>query len=272
MEVTPSAGLAAQLAAVRGERAHAYRAINVRQSDSGSGITTASSDFQAELSVARSARRQRFLQSTGSAAAGDKGAPQAVSIQSYSSTQCTLDPSEAKAILVECNAIRCEEGCEALAWNSRLAVIAEKAAQQMALRESTFSHDGADERFAEYPLGAGDTYGENLARSEGIWPLASNVVNGWKGSPGHCRNILGPFTACGIGVATDCSGITFVVQMLARAPGDSVQPEGSQEDVEPPQPPLSKHTLFDSGHYPGTFLVLLSAVLAWKGGWFAGWI
>lgn len=168
--------------------------------------------------------------------------------------------------------MRCEEGCEALAWNSRLAGIAEKAAQQMALRELAFSHDGADGRFAEYPLGAGDTYGENLARSEGVWPLACNVVNGWKDSPGHCQNLLGPFTACGVGVATDCRGVTFVVQMLARAPGDSVQPEGLQEDVKPSQPPPSQHTLFDSGRYPGTFLVLLLAMMAWKGGWFAGWI
>jgi len=264
MEVISSAGPAAQLAAVRRECAQSYHAITVRQSSSGSGITTASSDFKAELSVALSARRQRFLQSTGCAPASDKGEPQI--------TQRTLDSSEAKAILVECNVMRCNEGRDALAWNSRLAGIAEKAAQRMALRESAFSHDGADERFAEYPLGVGDTYGENLARSEGIWPLASNVVKGWRGSPGHCWNILGPFTACGIGVATDCRGITFVVQMLARAPGDNEQPEGLQGDLEPPQPSPSKHTLFDSGHYPGTFLVLLFAMLAWKGGWFAGWI
>jgi len=273
MDATRSTVLAAQLASVRGERAQAYRAINVRQRNNNSEITTASNDFQAELTAARSARRQRFLQSTGCAPASDAGKPQEACSWSQSSTQCTLDPTEAKAILVHCNAMRCTEGCGKLAWSSRLAVIAEKAARQMALRELAFSHDGADERFAEYPLGAGDTYGENLARSEGIWPLANNVVNGWRDSPGHCRNILGPFTACGIGVATDCSGITFVVQLLAKAPGDDLQPEGLQEDVEPTQALPNKNIwAFDSGRYPGTFLVLLLAMMAWKGGWFADWL
>ena len=41
----------------------------------------------------------------------------------------------------------------------------ERAALRMARRELPFSHSGADERFMEYPLGAGDTYAENLARN-----------------------------------------------------------------------------------------------------------
>eukprot|EP00971_Amphidinium_carterae_P305610 6073290-Amphidinium_carterae.1 len=35
-----------------------------------------------------------------------------------------------------------------------------------------------------YPLGPGDTFGENLARSEGIHPIARPVVEGWMQSPG----------------------------------------------------------------------------------------
>merc|ERR1712046_531374 len=109
-------------------------------------------------------------------------------------------------------------GCAQLVWNSRLASIAERAAQRMARREVPFSHSGADQRFAEYPLGGGDTYGENLARSEGVHPLAAAVVHGWENSPGHFRNLTGPFSACGIGVASDATGVCFVVQLLALLP------------------------------------------------------
>merc|ERR1711933_634646 len=93
------------------------------------------------------------------------GAPSAPGV---SASRDGLRIEEARAILVKCNALRCSKGHPALLWNSRLASIAERAARGMALREVPFSHDAADARFAEYPLGPGDTYGENLARSQGI--------------------------------------------------------------------------------------------------------
>lgn len=154
-------------------------------------------------------------------------------------------------------------GCETLFWNSRLAAIAERAARRMALREVAFSHDGATARFAEYPLGAGDTYGENLARSEGVQPLAAAVVGGWEESPGHRRNLLGPFTACGVGAAMDPCGVAFVVQLLARAPGDG-EPALVKQNF---QIWSDRGTSVQSARMATSGLLALMALLAWQGGW-----
>ena len=57
--------------------------------------------------------------------------------------------------------------------------------------------------------------GENLAESTWSRPIAPAVVSEWEISPEHLTNLLGPFRVCGIGVSTDSSGTTFVVQLLA---------------------------------------------------------
>mmetsp|Transcript_69085 Transcript_69085/g.158589 ORF Transcript_69085/g.158589 Transcript_69085/m.158589 type:complete len:136 (+) Transcript_69085:31-438(+) len=132
----------------------------------------------------------------------------------------------------------------------------------MVRREIPFSHDGAHERFAEYPLGAGDTYGENLASCHGIWPFADALVEGWKNSPGHRRNLLGPFSSCGIGCATGDDGVTFAVQLLAWAP--------VTEDESPPAWSLFArwpNVALSSSLGSVAFLVIVVALLAREGGW-----
>mmetsp|Transcript_11121 Transcript_11121/g.34475 ORF Transcript_11121/g.34475 Transcript_11121/m.34475 type:complete len:151 (-) Transcript_11121:73-525(-) len=149
----------------------------------------------------------------------------------------------------------------------------------MARRELPFSHEGADERFAEYPLGPGDTYGENLARSEGVYPLAAAVVRGWAESPGHRCNLLGPFTSCGVGAATDGCGVTFVVQLLARAPGDGgggagaapEQPAEEDEQEKGPEPLPPAGLPWSTSRSAFLWLVGLLGLLAWKGGWLPAW-
>mmetsp|Transcript_105816 Transcript_105816/g.207545 ORF Transcript_105816/g.207545 Transcript_105816/m.207545 type:complete len:234 (+) Transcript_105816:64-765(+) len=221
-------------------------------------------DFRAELLEARAIRRVGYRQARPLDGRGLAPAAPPEPCDRASPSRCSLECDEARAMLGECNSFRRQRGCESLAWNSRLAGIAERAARAMALGEVPFSHSGAPARFAEYPLGAGDTFAENLARSEGIRPLAAAVVTGWRDSPGHCRNLLGPFTACGIGTATDGVGVTFVVQLLALVPGD----------VE--------MAVFCPGAFPGSWLAAgepspacrallglaaLALLLFWKGGW-----
>uniref|UniRef100_A0A7S4PXQ0 SCP domain-containing protein n=1 Tax=Alexandrium monilatum TaxID=311494 RepID=A0A7S4PXQ0_9DINO len=263
--------MAAQLAAVRGERQRAWQAITVRQGPAEAAARPGDAeDFQEQLRAARAVRRDGFLRARRPVAQAAPATPEptAPSFPPATGSGSAADAEEARAILAQCNSMRCQEGCEALLWNSRLADIAERAARGMARREVAFSHDGANTRFAEYPLSleAGDTFGENLARSEGIRPLAAAVVKGWMESPGHRANLLGPFTACGLGAATDPCGVTFVVQLLARAPGDPVQ--------EPPAQSIEGGTAEDGllaaprrAHSALLGLLSILALLAWKGGW-----
>lgn len=220
----------------------------------------AASASRAQLADVRRERAAAFRRS-GAAPGAAPAAPRAPP-----SAQCVSESESARSMLAETNAFRAGEGLGALEWNPRLAGIAERSAARMACCELPFSHDGADERFAEYPLRPGpDTYGENLARSEGIRPMAGPVVRGWVGSPGHRRNLLGPFTACGIGAATNASGVTFVVQLLASLPpGDGANGNGAAPAATAPR-------LAQGG--PGASqraLLLLFAVvflLLHKGGW-----
>lgn len=278
--------MAAQLSAVRRERAHAFQGIAVRQA---SRKDASAKGFQEQLHAAREARRESFLRARRPLSQVEVGAARAAPVTSQpamaaspcvAASRCLSDAEEARGMLAECNAFRCKEGFEALAWNSRLATIAEQAAQGMALRKVPFSHDGADARFAEYPLSSGDTYGENLARSEGIRPLAAAVVRGWEHSPGHRCNLLGPFTSCGVGAATDSCGVTFVVQLLARVPGDLPLQEaaavwggsGDEPGADKEKAPPTAAALRGGVHSALLGLLSLLVLLLWKGGWLSAWL
>lgn len=252
-----------QLAAAREER---RRRFLQRSAPPSSGTpeplaTGTPTDAKAQLAAAREERRRRFLEQSSPPAIPSPEEP----VAPEPLERCRLEAEEARTMLSECNSIRSCNGCDALLWSSRLAAIAERSALRMARGEVPFSHDGADERFAEYPLGPGDTYGENLARIEGVHPMAHTVAEGWRKSPGHCKNLLGPFTACGIGAATNVHGVTFVVQMLGRVPGDArPPPETAASEMTPASLSRLQHTSVSRVLLQ---LILFLAILLWGGGW-----
>mmetsp|Transcript_119151 Transcript_119151/g.273256 ORF Transcript_119151/g.273256 Transcript_119151/m.273256 type:complete len:252 (-) Transcript_119151:102-857(-) len=117
----------------------------------------------------------------------------------------------------------------AFTWNLELAVIAQQHAMDMATGAAHFSHDGAERRFARCSFVC-ENCGENLGRIDG-YPddlIAGAVVQGWIDSPGHERNLRGPFTICGVGAAC-VNGVTFVSQLLAWAPEITEQAPASYE-------------------------------------------
>eukprot|EP00927_Polykrikos_kofoidii_P071306 TRINITY_DN67597_c0_g1_i1.p1 TRINITY_DN67597_c0_g1~~TRINITY_DN67597_c0_g1_i1.p1 ORF type:complete len:255 (-),score=27.15 TRINITY_DN67597_c0_g1_i1:15-779(-) len=248
-----TSSFAEQLAAVRREKSKAFRGIPTEPPVQVDGVISASLTPNAHDSTGPSLvwaeRKERFLSKLWRSPAVDHG--------------CTFEDDEARTMLSETNALRRSASLHDLAWSPRLASIAASVAAGMTRRSVPFSHDGADARFAQYPLGHGDTYGENLARSEGIRPLAATVVRGWIGSPGHKKNLLGPFTACGIGAATDCAGVTFVVQLLALLPVEAGRVVGEAQPSRMRLPTLSSAN--------GSMLVMMAllALLAKQGGWFA---
>ena len=101
--------------------------------------------------------------------------------------------------------------------NDKLAESAQQHAEEMSGvapsgKFAHFSHEGAMERFERTGL-ACINCAENLARVHGHDDIPAAVVNGWIESPGHRRNLVGPFNVCGIGVSTNGEGVTVVSQV-----------------------------------------------------------
>jgi uncharacterized protein YkwD len=83
-------------------------------------------------------------------------------------------------------------------------------------RTSSLSHYGFEERAfkAQRMMSMGDV-AENIATCSGKGSSAASVlVNAWKGSSGHDRNMRGMFNATGIGVAVDSDGTVFATQIF----------------------------------------------------------
>eukprot|EP00440_Ansanella_granifera_P062232 gb/GFBE01067472.1/.p1 GENE.gb/GFBE01067472.1/~~gb/GFBE01067472.1/.p1 ORF type:complete len:248 (+),score=40.15 gb/GFBE01067472.1/:1-744(+) len=119
-------------------------------------------------------------------------------------------------ILALTNAFRKEHALPPLAQHKDLSTVATRHAAAVADGLEPFSHHGAPERFQESGAQCLNV-AENLARSDGFGreELPRAAVEGWIGSEGHRRNLLGPFDACGIGWAANESGVVFVTQLLA---------------------------------------------------------
>jgi len=124
-------------------------------------------------------------------------------------------------ILIEVNHFRNSEVHPPLRCHPALAKEAFKHASAVASGKQPFSHEGAQQRFEACGL-APINVAENLARSDG-YPredLAIAIVRGWCDSPGHRRNLLGPFNVCGLGFSSSDSGVIFVTQLLALIDDD----------------------------------------------------
>lgn len=149
----------------------------------------------------------------------------------------TTSPQAPPGIGRECldltNVFRAGQGPQplpALRWDEQLAKVASKHAGCMADGELPFSHAGAQHRFDECERRFVNV-AENLARSEGNARdlISQVVVQGWRDSEGHRRNLLGPFDVCGIGWASNEKGVIFVTQLLALV--EDPTPEDGYEEL-----------------------------------------
>lgn len=120
----------------------------------------------------------------------------------------------AERVLKGTNVFRAQNGLNDLTWSPELARIAVVHAQQMAQREATFSHDGFEQRKACIPFRY-NALAENIGMNMGKPAPAEATVQGWIGSPGHKRNLLGTFNCCGVGVVLSASNGVYVSQLLA---------------------------------------------------------
>jgi hypothetical protein len=127
-----------------------------------------------------------------------------------------------RSLLCLANAVRVRSGLATLAADARLDAAARAHSADMVAR-GYFSHTGLDgsspsdrAQAAGYPGGAG----ENIAASSRS--TAISVFSLWRTSPGHNANLLGAYSATGLGVAPGFpeggGGIT-ATQMFGRDRG-----------------------------------------------------
>jgi uncharacterized protein YkwD len=117
-------------------------------------------------------------------------------------------------VLVQTNQFRKSQGLPGLVMRDELNKIAKKHSLDMASGRVPFGHQGFGDRDAQAKkviLGI-HGFAENVASGQ----LTSvEVVNLWKNSPGHRRNMVGAYKYVGIGTATDKQGIIYFTQIFA---------------------------------------------------------
>ena len=95
-----------------------------------------------------------------------------------------------------------------------LNAIARKHSEDMASGRIGFGHEGFDKRnaMANKVIKHMHDFAENVAYGP---TTGTAVVNLWKKSPGHRRNMLGHYKYIGIGIAKDRQGRIYYTQVFA---------------------------------------------------------
>ena len=115
------------------------------------------------------------------------------------------------------NAYRRRRGLSPLEFDSYISQIARTHSQQMASGQVNFGHDGVQQRYDA--IGQRTPYrqvAENVAWNSGYSNPVERAVEGWIDSPGHHRNLTGPYERAGVGVAINSEGAYYFTQIFMR--------------------------------------------------------
>ena len=125
----------------------------------------------------------------------------------------TATASMADDILKLINDYRRKKGLGALSMNATMNAEAQKHSENMASHRTAFSHNGFQGRIKRISSSLnGVSYSaENVAMGS---TSAKQVVQEWLSSPMHKKNIEGPYTLTGIGVAADKRGALYFTQIF----------------------------------------------------------
>jgi uncharacterized protein YkwD len=119
-----------------------------------------------------------------------------------------------KDVFKQTNQFRRSKGLNQLVMLDQLNAIAKKHSEEMARGHVAFGHEGFSKRQAleKKKIKGVSTFGENVAYGP---TSGKQVVLMWEKSPGHRRNLLGPFKYIGIGIAKDKQGRIYYTQVFA---------------------------------------------------------
>ncbi|MEB3341193.1 CAP domain-containing protein [Okeania sp.] len=122
-----------------------------------------------------------------------------------------------QSVFAQINQYRKSQSLPPLQWDNTIAQQAKIHAQQMANGETTFSHDGFQQRVEiikqKIPYGGG---AENIAQNMGYSNPGEVAVEGWIKSPGHHQNIVGDYDLTGIGIAQNSQGTYYLNQLFIK--------------------------------------------------------
>lgn len=117
-------------------------------------------------------------------------------------------------VVAKTNQFRKANGLGALQTNNYLNELAQKHSEAMAKGRTSFGHDGFKRRndLATAKLKTISSFAENVAFGA---TTATQVVNNWKNSAGHRKNMLGKsYKYIGVGVAKSKNGQLFYTQLF----------------------------------------------------------
>lgn len=111
------------------------------------------------------------------------------------------------------NQFRKSEGLPVLIMKQQLNALAQKHSADMARGRVGFGHTGFGKRDAkaQREIKGLHSFAENVAYGA---TSAKEVVTMWKNSPGHRRNMLGPYKYIGIGTAKDSKGQIYYTEIF----------------------------------------------------------
>jgi uncharacterized protein YkwD len=117
-------------------------------------------------------------------------------------------------VLSQTNKFRRSKGLPALIIRQELNAIAQKHSANMASGKVGFGHGGFSKRnsLAAKAIKPLSKFAENVAFGA---TTGKEVVNMWKNSSGHRRNMLGRYKYIGIGTAKDRRGRIYYTQLFA---------------------------------------------------------
>ncbi|MEO6730029.1 MAG: CAP domain-containing protein [Ferruginibacter sp.] len=117
-------------------------------------------------------------------------------------------------VLSQTNQFRKSKGLPELIIRDELNSIAQKHSKDMASGRVGFGHGGFDKRNAQVTqkMNPITSFAENVAYGAAT---GKAVVDMWKNSSGHRRNMLGRYKYVGIGIAKDKKGRIFYTQIFA---------------------------------------------------------
>jgi uncharacterized protein YkwD len=118
-------------------------------------------------------------------------------------------------VLTHTNKLRKSRGLPELVMVSSLNEIAQQHSQDMAKGKVSFGHGGFDKRSAKAikKIEGSTSFAENVAYGVNT---GKEVVDMWKKSAGHRRNILGKYSYIGIGTAKDRQGKIYYTQVFVK--------------------------------------------------------
>ncbi|EFA81691.1 hypothetical protein PPL_05685 [Heterostelium album PN500] len=112
------------------------------------------------------------------------------------------------------NVQRRAKGLKDLQWDSDLYKIAESHSKQMADGTVQFGHQGINDRFKKIPFPT-TVNTENVAYHDYRRDPAEMALKIWINTEGNLRNMLGPYTHAGVGVAKSNKGEYFFTQLIS---------------------------------------------------------